>query len=133
METLKIMKQLFGLALAAILGAGCQPTASGASARFEAAKLFEQSLTQHLQLSTNGASVELEVGELFEDDGPASGHSYKKPSNVEVVTPTTWIKKDLVIPNPRARAAYLVVLSDAPFEALINGQPQKFGENLSGR
>src|SRR5208283_5095863 len=73
------------------------------------------------------------VGELFEDDGPASGQSYQKPENRETVTSQTWIKKELLIPNPQARAAYLVVLSEDPFEALINGVPQKLGENQSGR
>jgi hypothetical protein len=71
--------------------------------------------------------------ELFEDDGPASGHSYQKPENRETLTSQTWIKKELIIPNPQAGAAYLVVLSDAPVEAIINGIAQHFGTNQSGR
>ncbi len=42
----------------------------------------------------------------------------------------TWIKKELLIPNPQARAACLAVLSDAPIEALINGIAQDLGSSL---
>jgi hypothetical protein len=101
--------------------------------RLEAPRLFEQSITHDLRLSEGPGEIELAVGELFEDDGPASGQSYQKPENRETVTSQTWIKKELLIPNPRARAAYLVVLSDTPVEALINGAAQHFGPNQSGR
>src|SRR5262249_5451137 len=53
--------------------------------------------------------------------------------NLETVTSETWIKKELLIPNPQAWAGYLVVLSEDPFEALVNGNFQNFGENQSGR
>jgi transglutaminase-like putative cysteine protease len=99
----------------------------------DAPKLFEQSVTSDLRLSGKGGEIELEVGELFEDDGPASGHSYQQPENLEAVTSQTWIKKELLIANPQAKAAYLVVLSEEPFEALINGIPQNLGPNQSGR
>jgi Transglutaminase-like superfamily len=101
--------------------------------QLEAPQVFERSVTHHLRLSDTREAVELDVGELFEDDGPASGHSYQPPENRETVTPLTWIKKELLIPNPQARVAYLVVLSDAPVEALINGVPRQLGENQSGR
>ena len=107
--------------------------ASGAALQLDAASVFEQSLTRSLCLSPDNKQIELEIGELFEDDGPASGKSYQTPENRETLTAQTWIKKDLVIPNPQARAAYLVVLSEEPFQALINGVAQKFGENQSGR
>ncbi len=113
-----------------VIGLLQQPV-SASSLDLDAPKLFAKSVTEHLQISKEG--IELEVGELFEDDGPAAGHSYQQPKNQEVVTQDTWIKKELVIPNPQARAAFLVVLSEEPFEALINGALQKFGENQSGR
>jgi len=91
------MKQLLGIALAVPFGLGLQPPASGSVLMLDAPKLFEQSVAQHLRLSEDQAGVELEAGELFEDDGPASGHSYQKPANQEVVTPDTWIKKELII------------------------------------
>ena len=126
-----VMKPLIGIVLALLFGTGWPRPASGASLKLDAARLFEESVTQRLQLSEDG--VALEMGELFEDDGPAAGHSYQQPKNQEVVTADTWIKKELVIPNPQARAAFLVVLSEDPFEALINGTAQKLGENQSGR
>ena len=101
--------------------------------KLSASELFDQAVTENLRLADDHGSLELETGELFEDDGPAAGHSYKTPENVEVLTADTWMKKDLIIPNPQARAAFLVVLSDEPFEAVINGSPQKCVENLSGR
>ena len=111
-----------------------QKKPAGASVlRLEAPRIFEQSVTHDLRLSEGRGEIELAVGELFEDDGPASGHSYQKPENRETVTSQTWIKKELLIPNPQARAAYLVVLSDVPVEALINGIAQHLGPNQSGR
>ena len=98
----------------------------------DAPKIFEQSVSRDLQLSAH-QEIELAVGELFEDDGPASGHSYQKPENREQLSSQTWLKKELLIPTPQARAAHLVVLSEELFEALINGIPQKLGENQSGR
>jgi hypothetical protein len=126
-------KQRLGMILVVILGIQCQPMASASALRLDAPKIFEQSVTYNLRLSEELKEIELEVGELFEDDGPASGHSYQKPKNQETVTTQQWIKKELLIPNPQARAAHLVVLSEEPFEALINGVAQKFGENQSGR
>jgi hypothetical protein len=101
--------------------------------RLEAPRVFEQSITHDLRLSERRGEIELAVGELYEDDGPASGRSYQKPENRETVTTQTWIKKELLIPNPQAWAAYLVVLSDVPVEALINGIAQNLGPNQSGR
>ena len=107
--------------------------ASASVLQLEAPRIFEQSITRDLKLSEGQGEIELAVGELFEDDGPASGHSYQKPENRETVTSQTWIKKELLIPNPQAWAAHLVVLSDAPVEALINGIAQDLGQNQSGR
>ena len=107
--------------------------ASGSVLRVQPQQLFDQSVTRDLRWSQNRTGIELETGELYEDDGPASGHSYRQPENREAVTSQVWIKKELVIPNPEARAAYLVVLSDESFEAVINGHAVKLGQNQSGR
>jgi hypothetical protein len=125
-------KRLLGIILAVLFGIHFGPLARASTLRLEGPRLFDQSVTRDLRLSAERGDIELEVGELFEDDGPASGKSYQKPENQETVTSRTWIKKELLIPNPQARAAYLVVLSEEPFEALINGVLQHFGENLSG-
>jgi hypothetical protein len=126
-------KRLLAVALPALFGGSFFPLVRATTLQLEAVKLFEQSAGHHLRFSEKQAQIELESGELFEDDGPASGHSYQKPENRETVTSQVWIKKELIIPNPRAQAAYLVVLSEAPFEAFINGVPQQLGTNLSGR
>ena len=126
-------KRLLGIVLAVLAGLRCQMPARASTLQLEAPKLFEPSVTHNLRLSQDGSAIELDVGELFEDDGPASGHSYQEPKNQETLTAQTWIKKELLIPNPQARAAYLVVLSTEPVEALINGRPQQLADNQSGR
>jgi hypothetical protein len=125
--------RIFGFLWVTLFSIQLQATATASTLKLEAPELFGQSVTQHLRLAEPGTAVELDAGELYEDDGPASGHSYQEPKNQETLTPQTWIKKELLIPNPQAKAAFLVVLSADPFEALINGIPQKFGENQSGR
>src|SRR5690348_17270233 len=126
-------KRLLGIWLVVCSNICAHPGATAASLDLDAGKLFGDSLTRHLRLAKDSANIELESGELYEDDGPAAGHSYKKPENRETLSARTWIKKELIIPNPAARAAYLVVLSEEPFEALINGVPLALGENLSGQ
>ena len=125
-------KRLLRLLLVWVFGIQFELPAGAATLQLDAPKIFERSVSHDLGLS-EGRDIELAVGELFEDDGPASGHSYQKPENRETVTPQTWIKKELLIPNPQARAAHLVVLSDAPVEALINGITLNLGTNQSGR
>src|SRR5258708_3750892 len=82
-----------GIIMAALL-TGFQPRARAAVLQFDSPQLFEKSVTEHLRLSEDGAEIELEAGELFEDDGPASGHSYQKPKNQELVAGDVWIKKE---------------------------------------
>ncbi len=126
-------KRLLGIILVSLCGIPLRPLAGASTLQLLAPGLFEKSVTRDLRLSGERGEIELETGELFEDDGPASGQSYQKPENRERVTSRTWIKKELLIPNPQARAAYLVVLSEEPFEALINGVPLNLGQNQSGR
>ena len=124
-------KPLSRAVLVILSAAASQLLASASISTWNATDLFDKSVTHHLQLSKNG--IELETGELFEDDGPASGRSYRTPENRETVSDKVWIRKDLIVPNPLARAAYLVVLSEEPIQALINGVPQALGQNQSGR
>ena len=116
-----------------LLGMGPELMAGSSVWQLDAPAIFERSVTHHLRLSEERGEIELESGELVEDDGPAAGRSYQNPVNREKITPQTWIKKELLIPDPRSRAAYLVVLSDEPVEALINSRPQQFGKSQSGR
>ena len=127
------MKRRVEFSWVVLVGLQLHPLAGASTWQMDAPELFNQSVTRDLRLSETTHEIELGFGELIEDDGPASGHSYQKPENREEVTAQTWIKKELLIPNPQARAASLVVLSGEPFEAIINGSPQHFGENQSGR
>jgi len=128
-----MIKPLFRIILAGIIGIQYCAAAGASVLRLDAPKVFEESVTHNLNLSNQMGQIELAIGELFEDDGPASGKSYQKPENREQITSDTWIKKDLIIPNPQAQAAYLVVLSDKPVEAIINGVALHFATNQSGR
>lgn len=132
-KRLVITKRLVDLGLVAWFSLPICSPVTASTVQLDAAALFEGAVTHDLRLSKERAAIELDTGELFEDDGPASGHSYKLPDNRETLSSETWIKKELVIPNPKAQAAYLVVLSEEPFEAVINGTPQSLGSNLSGR
>lgn len=83
--------------------------------------LFDRCTVDRVRLSKDRRSIELEEGELFEDDGPAAGYSYKP--NEEILKDGIAIRKDLLIPDPRARAAGLLIGSADPFRVSINGKP----------
>jgi hypothetical protein len=40
--------------------------------RWDAKQLFERSVTEGVRLTADGSAVELDEGELIEDDGPAA-------------------------------------------------------------
>ena len=127
------MKRWIGILPVVLLGARLLPAAGASTLQLAAPEIFRRSIIHNLRLSNGRGQIELEKGELFEDDGPASGRSYQKPENRENLSSQVWCKKELLIPNPQAQFAYLVVLSEEPFDALINGVTQTFSENLSGR
>lgn len=94
--------------------------------RLDAEALWKRTVSQNLRLDRDGMGIELEEGELFEDDGPAAGYSFKP--NVEKLTPGTRIKKELIIPNPSARKAKLLIAPGGTLKAVINGQEQPLGD-----
>ena len=89
--------------------------------RLNAADLFGQSITHNVRLSADGSAVELDEGELIADDGPAAGYSYLP--NEERLSDRVWAKKVLLIPNPAARRATLLIGPGGDLRATINGQP----------
>lgn len=95
--------------------------ASADELRFEAKDLFARSVTTNLRPSPDGNHVELDEGDLIEDDGPAAGYSYLP--NEERLSDKVWIRKELIIPNPAARKATLLVGSGGDLKSLINGKP----------
>lgn len=113
-----VRQVLFLLIASAVFLTGIRALAG--ELRLDAKALFAKSVSRDLRLSADGLSIELDEGELIEDDGPAAGYSYKP--NEERIADGIWIKKDLLIPNPQARKATLLVGPGGSSQALINGQ-----------
>ena len=97
---------------------------------WDAKTLFDQSLSRHVRLS-DGA-VQPDSGELFEDDGPAAGFSYKP--NEEMLSGDVRVRKQLFLPDPRATSATLLVGPGGKLSASINGSPQALeGARMTGK
>lgn len=90
-----------------------------AQVRLDARTLAEKSVGRNVRLATDGSAIELERGELFEDDGPAAGYSYKP--NEERLSSQVWVKKELLIPDARADRATLLVAPGGDLRAIVNG------------
>lgn len=88
--------------------------------RLNARTLFEQSVTRDVRLSADGSAIELDEGELIEDDGPAAGFSYRP--NEERLSDRVWIRKELIVPNPAARRATLLIGPGGALQCRINGK-----------
>jgi hypothetical protein len=73
-----------------------------------------------VRLSASGQTLELKEGELFEDDGPAAGYSYQP--NEEKLSDRVWIKKELILPNPQAKKATLLVGPGGALKGSVNGK-----------
>ena len=106
------------MAAAAVL---CSPM-QAATVRLDARALFDRAVTQNISLTPDGSALQLDSGELVEDDGPAAGFSYKP--NLERLSSTVWIRKQLVINDPRANSAVLLVAPGGNLKVTINGRPQ---------
>lgn len=91
------------------------------SISWSAQKLFQTSVSTNLQLTRDKNGIQLQMGQVIEDDGPAAGYSYRP--NVTTLAQGTRIKKQLVIADQRARRAFLLVAPGGRLEAEINGQP----------
>ena len=108
-------------------------TACAAEVKFDAGALFDRSLTRDVRLSQDGQVIELDRGELIEDDGPAAGYSYKP--NEEKLWGGVRIRKDLIIADPRAWRATLLVAPGGTLAAEVNGRetPLNRKERANGR
>ncbi len=111
------------LRLCVVVGLPC--ASAGEVRKIDARALYENAVSRHLRLSQDGSAIVLEWGELFEDDGPAAGYSYKP--NQEVLSQDVRVKKELLIANPQARRALLIAGSHSPIELAVNGKAQKLG------
>lgn len=88
--------------------------------KLNAEALFEHGPTQHLNLTPDGKSLQLQRGVVIEDDGPAAGFSYQP--NVEKLKDGVSIRKTLLVPAPQARQATLLVGRGGELTAQINGK-----------
>lgn len=112
--------------IAATMLAACAfSPAQATTLRLNARTIYERAVTSNITLSQNGSMLQLQSGEVFEDDGPASGFSYKP--NTEALSSGIEIRKQLLIPDPRASKAVLMVGGDGDLKVEVNGKPQKLG------
>ena len=100
----------------------CGAPTFGATLKLDARTIFEQAVSQNIHLTPDGSALQLDSGELYEDDGPAAGYSYKP--NEDKVSSTVWIRKRLVIADPRASAAVLMVGPGGDLKIRVNGRAQ---------
>jgi len=84
-------KGLAAIAWGMLLGIGPLRPAIASTLFLDAPDLFERSVTHSVQFNPKLGVIELELGELIEDDGPASGRSCREPGNVEELTDRTCI------------------------------------------
>jgi len=89
--------------------------------RLTARQLLESATTQNLALSATGASLEIERGVLYEDDGPAAGYCYGP--NEERLSGQIAVRKELIIDRPKAAKAFLLVGPGGDLAARLNQKP----------
>ena len=89
--------------------------------RLTARQLLESATTQNLALSTTGASLQIERGVLYEDDGPAAGYCYGP--NEERLSGQIAVRKELIIDRPNAAKAFLLVGPGGDLVARLNQKP----------
>lgn len=116
--------RLFSAAAILCLLAPCSTQA--ATLRFDADTLYQRAITSNIALSPDGSALQLRSGEVIQDDGPAAGFSYKP--NREILSPEIEIRKELMIRDPRASEAELLVGGRGRLNVEVNNEPQKLGD-----
>jgi len=106
-----------------VIGLAGPRSATADTLQLDARDLFAKSVTENVRLADDAGVIELERDELFEDDGPAAGYSYKP--NEEKLSATIWIKKDFVLADARAWKATLLVGPGGELQGTVNGQTVK--------
>ncbi|MCA9115018.1 MAG: transglutaminase domain-containing protein [Planctomycetaceae bacterium] len=87
---------------------------------FTARDLFEQSTVRHVEFASEADGLRLSRGTVIEDDGPAAGYSYQ-PDTLRL-SEGTVILKQLLVEDPRADGALLLVARGGELKFTINGQ-----------
>lgn len=101
--------------------------AAAATLHQTARAMFEDGVGQHVRLSDDGAALVLERGDLIEDDGPAAGYSYKP--NTDDLAGGARARKDLLVADPRADGAHLLVGSRTVLQIEVNGHALPAGSD----
>ena len=99
--------------------------AKAATLHLNARTINERAVTSNITLSKDGSVLQLLSGEVIQDDGPASGFTYKP--NQEKLAPGIEIRKQILISDPRASKSVLMVAIGGNLNVAINGHPQKLG------
>jgi len=117
---LRIARQWLGAVL-------CAPfvfsPAQAATLHLDARTIYERAVSSNITLAPDGSALQLKSGEVFQDDGPAAGFSYKPDR--EPLSHGMEIRKQLLIPDPRASKAVLMVGHGGDLKVEVNGNPQK--------
>ena len=121
-KRLRIARHSLGAVVFAALLLG---PAQAAELRLNAAKIYERAVSSNITLSPDGSTLQLKSGEVFQDDGPASGFSSKP--NTEKLCPGIEIRKQFLIPDPPASKALLLVGHGGALKVEVNGKPQQLG------
>ena len=90
----RIARQSLSAAALATLAFG---SAQAATLRLNPPTIYQSAVSSNITLSPDGSTLQLKSGEVIQDDGPASGFSYKP--NREMLTPGIEIRKQLLIPR----------------------------------
>jgi hypothetical protein len=114
---------------AAVFAAWVLGSAHAATLRMNARAIYERAVSSNITLTADGSALQLKSGEVIQDDGPASGFSYK-PSE-ETLSPGIVIRKQLLIGDPRASKAVLLVGPGGDLKVEVNGIPQNIGASQS--
>lgn len=93
--------------------------------QLDARTLYQRSVSSDIVLSPDGSALELKSGEVIEDDGPASGFSYKP--NEERLSDGVVIRKQLLVNDPRASKAALLIGGAGNFSVDLNGNALRLG------
>ena len=107
---------------AAVFAAFVLGPAQAATLHLNARTIYERAVSSNITLSPDGSALQLKSGEVFQDDGPASGFSYKP--NEETLSPGMEVRKQLLISDPRASKAVLMVGPGGNLKVEVNGKPQ---------
>lgn len=85
-----------------------------------AQQLFNHWSSRDITLSSGKSQIELEYGEVYENDGVAAGYSYTP--NQEELSDQIQARKELIVANPQAYSARLLLEHTGKPAITINGQ-----------